>query len=208
MILAMEKVITDVVKEKVSEVGNKLGDKVPDFSKNNETSSLESKIPTFKRSAKEINNNPVLQESEQNEIKNKSEYSKSINEAMYSTDELSIYQDVPLAENTVNDNLALCRDDIDLNKADEMGQSNLERMEKGKPPVDQTGKPIELHHVGQKADSPLAELSYKEHRDGEVGNNIVLHDGTQDSKINRVDFDKEKRDYWKERVEQLKVERV
>ncbi|MFT5717146.1 MAG: hypothetical protein ACI9T7_001332 [Oleiphilaceae bacterium] len=202
MMQTMQKVFTDVAKEKVSETGNK----IPDFSKTNGSSTLESKIPTFNLTAKEINNNPELQESEKNKIEGKSEYSESINESISSVAELDIYQDVPLVENTVNDNPALCRDDIDLGKTDDMGQTNLERMEKGKPPVAQDGKPIELHHVGQDADSPLAELSQKEHR-GE-GNNTILHDGTQESKIDRVAFQKEKSDHWKARAEQLKTESV
>jgi len=208
MIPTMQKMLTETIKEKSGEIGKRLGDKIHDFSNQKDSSSLENKTPTFKLAAKEVNNNPDLQEREQNKIKDSSEYSEDINKAMYSSDELNIYQDVPLTESTVNDKPALCRGDIDLNKTDEMGQNNLERMEKGKAPQDQTGNPIQLHHIGQKIDSPLAELSFKEHSDKEVGNNTILHDGTQDSKIIRTDFNKEKSDHWKARAEQLKVESV
>jgi len=208
MILAMQKVFTDVVKNKTSEVGSGLGDKIPDFSKMDDSSNIESNIPTFTHNvtARETNNDPELKESEQEKIKDQSEYSENTNESISSVDELEIYENVPLTENEVNGEIALCRDDIDLDKIDDMGKTNLERMEKGKPPLDEDGKPIELHHVGQEADSPLAELSQKEHR-GE-GNNTILHDGTQESKIDRVAFQKEKSEHWKARSEQLKMESV
>ena len=33
----------------------------------------------------------------------------------------------------------------------------------GKPPL-ADGKPVELHHIGQRQDSPLAELTFNEHK--------------------------------------------
>lgn len=206
MINAMQKAFTEVVKEKVSEIRNGLGDKVPDFSKKIDSSNLESKTPAFSLTAKELNNNPDLQESEQKKVIDKSQFSESINESIKSEDELVIYQRAPLEERNINDEPALCRNDINLEKTDEMGQSNLERMDKGMPPLDRDGKPIELHHIGQKDDGPLAELSQQEHRG--VGNNTILHDGTLECKINRVVFQKERSDHWKARAEQLKAESV
>ncbi|MBA6350075.1 HNH/ENDO VII family nuclease [Colwellia sp. BRX8-9] len=195
--------LTEVAKEKSNEVGKALSDKIPDFSKPNNSSSIESKVPTFNLTAKEINNSPDLQDSEQSKIKEESNYSPNINESISSVDELTIYNNVPLEETKVNDKPALCRNDIDLDKQDDMGKTNLERMEKGRPPLDETGTPLELHHIGQEASSPLAELSQQEHRG--VGNNTVLHDGTQDSKIDRAAFQKEKSEYWKARAEQLQT---
>ena len=53
----------------------------------------------------------------------------------------------------------MVKNDIDLTKEDDFGRTNLERMKQGLAPLDKDGNPIELHHVGQKMDSPLAELT-------------------------------------------------
>ena len=152
----------------------------------------------------EVNTNSEIKKSERVKIEEDSSYSVIVNESIQSVDELNIYQNAQLEEKTVNDRLALCKGDIDSELKDDLGQSNLERMDKGNSPLDQDGKPIELHHVGQNADSPLAELSRDEHRGKE--NFTVLHDSTLESKIDRVSFNKEKSEHWKERAEQLREE--
>ena len=58
---------------------------------------------------------------------------------------------------------------------------------------------MELHHIGQSMDPPLAELTPEEHRGKE--NFSVLHDLTRDSEINRPEFDKEKDHYWRARAQ-------
>ncbi len=141
--------------------------------------------------------------SDRQDINDNSEYSDEINDRIRTPEELKIYEDAELKEVIIGDKPALVRGDIDLEQIDEYtGQTNLERMEKGKPPLDKDGNPIELHHVGQKPDSPLAELTQEEHRG--KGNDNVLHDKTQDSEIDRLEFAKEKREYWKARAEEMK----
>lgn len=73
---------------------------------------------------------------------------------------------------TVNGKKALVRK-IDLNYVDENGLTNFQRMLNGKPALDPTGKPYELHHLGQKIDSPLAILTHEEHVGKE--NNKIWH---------------------------------
>lgn len=54
---------------------------------------------------------------------------------------------------------------INLRHKDDAGLTNLQRMRSGKAPLDpKTDRPYELHHIGQKADSPLAILTREEHR--------------------------------------------
>jgi len=198
------------IQKTISEAGEykdplkKLGDKIPDFSKISSRPDIETKVPDFGTTAKEVNTNSELKKSERVKIEEDSSYSVIVNESIQSVDELNIYQNAQLEEKTVNDRLALCKGDIDSELKDDLGQSNLERMDKGNSPLDQDGKPIELHHVGQNADSPLAELSRDEHRGKE--NFTVLHDSTLESKIDRVSFNKEKSEHWKERAEQLREE--
>ena len=58
------------------------------------------------------------------------------------------------------------RTDIDWDQKDQFGYINRDRVSEGYAPLDKSGKPIQLHHIGQHADSPLAELTFKEHRTG------------------------------------------
>lgn len=78
---------------------------------------------------------------------------------------------------------------VNYNNADLIGE--------GYPPRQPNGDPVELHHIGQHPDSPLAELTKQEHHSG--GNDAVLHDKGIESRIDRQKFDKEKSDYWKAR---------
>ena len=78
---------------------------------------------------------------------------------------------------------------VDYNNADLIGE--------GFPPRDVNGDPYELHHIGQRQDSPFAELTWAEHRGD--GNNTILHQAGKESEIDRQTFDREKSDYWKAR---------
>lgn len=119
--------------------------------------------------------------------------------------EAQIYLDADLEARTVNGKDALIRTDIDYDQVDPVrGETNLQRMEQGYAPLDAQGRPIELHHIGQKQDSPLAELTGSEHRG--AGNDNVLHNKQKESEINRADFDKERQEHWKARAELIKSE--
>ena len=118
--------------------------------------------------------------------------------------EALIYEDAKLEAGQVNGKDALIKTDIDLDKKDEFGKTNLERMKQGLAPLDSESKPIELHHIGQKQDSPLAELGRNEHRG--KGNDNVLHNKLNESEINREDFTQERQDYWKVRAEQIEAQ--
>lgn len=136
---------------------------------------------------------------------------KKILDVIGSEAEAKIYEGANLEPAKINGKDALIRTDIDYNQKDamgatnldrmNMGTTNLDRMKSGKAPLDANGKPIELHHIGQKQDSPLAELTSVEHRGS--GNDNVLHNKQKESEINREDFDKERKCYWKARAEQI-----
>lgn len=144
-----------------------------------------------------------LSEESKTELKEK-KYPDSVIENMGSEEEKTIYEKADLEPAEVNDRDALIKKDIDLNQEDDFGRTNLERMEQGLAPLDKDGNPIELHHVGQKMDSPLAELTRDEHRG--KGNDTVLHNKQKESEINREDFGKERAEHWKARAEQIKSE--
>ena len=92
----------------------------------------------------------------------------------------------------------LIRNDIEWEQKDAMGRTNRERAEQGLSPINKEGKVIELHHIGQHADSPLAELTPQEHRG--KGNDIILHDKTKESEIDRQFFAGERSIHWEVRA--------
>ena len=152
-----------------------------------------------------------LTEEEKAKIKEETGWSDEIIDNIQNMKQYEILKNANLMEVEINGRKCLIRTDIDLDKKwptgkfDENGnptyETNRERMAKGKPPLDENGRPIELHHLGQKADSPLVELTIDEHR-GE-GNDAVFHDKTKESEIDRDDFGKERYQHWKARSEQM-----
>ncbi len=112
--------------------------------------------------------------------------------------EANIYKDAGLEAKEINGKPALVRTDIDLEQKDFFGTTNLERMEAGLAPLDKNGRPIDLHHIGQRQDSCLAELTRAEHCGS--GNDNVLHNKRQESMINRDGFAKERAEHWKARA--------
>lgn len=143
--------------------------------------------------------NDVCSEKLQAEINEKSEYSEEVNEKISSVEELEIYQKANLQEENIDGRTCLVRDDIDWDQKDEFGRTNKQRVEEDDlVPYNKNGEKIELHHVGQKDDSPLAELTQKEHRG--KGNDTILHDKQKDTEIDRASFDKVRVSHWKSRA--------
>ena len=85
---------------------------------------------------------------------------------LHNMDEYQVYKDAGLAVKKVNGSRALAQD-IDIDYVDADGHTNLWRMQHGEAPKDASGVSYELHHVGQKDDSPLAVLTQSEHRLGD-----------------------------------------
>ena len=143
---------------------------------------------------------------EKEKIAEKSNYSNEVNEKIRSVEELEVYQNEGLVESTVNDRTVLKDTSINPDLIDEKGRTNLERMEKGLAPIDENGKPYNLHHIGQNADSPLAELKDGVHKK----NDAILHDKSKPTEVHgensNVNWDKERSEHWKARAEEIKNE--
>lgn len=112
------------------------------------------------------------------EICFETKYPLEIVKMFRSGEEGSIYfERAELVAKTVGGKLALVKD-IDLEYKSELAGemvTNLERMKQGYAAIDPlTEKAYQLHHIGQKVDSPLAILTEAEHTGGE--NNGILHD--------------------------------
>ena len=114
-----------------------------------------------------------------------------------SMEQYNICREAGLSPQMVNGNTALIRD-IDLNFVDEMGRTNLERMQQGLAALDPiTGESYQLHHIGQQADSTLAILTRAEHMQG--GNNTIWHELGEATQVHGPGntWDAQRQAFWK-----------
>lgn len=130
-------------------------------------------------------------------------WSEEVLDAIGSEAEASLYEEAGLEARDVAGNPALVRTDIDYEHVDFFGRTNLDRMTQGLSPLDKDNRPIELHHIGQTHDAPLAELTRDEHRG--PGNDNILHNKRQESEIDRNDFARERADHWKARAADIQA---
>lgn len=133
-------------------------------------------------------------------------WSPQVLDAIGSQAEANIYEGANLESAQINGKEVLMRTDIDYAQTDGLNQTNLERMKRGLAPVTAEGQKIELHHIGQKPDSPLAELTHAEHCGN--GNDNVLHNKLKESEIVREDFDKERQEHWKARAAEIESKSI
>ena len=152
-----------------------------------------------------------LTEEEKAKIKEETGWSDVIIENIKNMEQYKILTNAGLIEVEINGKKCLIKENIDLDYTDNDGISNRDRIARGLAPLDsKTGKHIELHHLGQKADSPLVELTEEEHRTGEYKdgkkNQSLWHDNTVETEVHGEGnhWDQEKRAYWKARA---KIER-
>lgn len=122
-------------------------------------------------------------------------YPLSVIKEFHSIEEYNVYREAGLEPYMIGNRTALIRD-IDWDYRDPFGRTNLERIATGENPLDPTGIPYEVHHVGQENDSIFAILTQAEHR-GE-GNFSALHENLTGSVIDRGEFAKEKVKFWKD----------
>ncbi|MDR0813712.1 MAG: HNH/ENDO VII family nuclease [Oscillospiraceae bacterium] len=98
---------------------------------------------------------------------------------------------------TFNGKLSLIRQ-VDLNRIDEAGRANAQRILEGLSPLDDMGIAYELHHIGQKTDSPLAILTKAEHMS--PGNNTIFHNTSIETgvhaEISTAAWQKEVKEFW------------
>jgi len=181
---------SDFVKEKLQEIKDKLV---------GETGS-EGKEMTDNGEASE-NTAKGLTEAERESIKEDSGWSNEVVDNIESVKAYEIYKEAGNYNVNIEGREYLIRD-IDLNKVDDKGRTNSERMLKGKAPIDPSGKSYELHHVGQHTDSPLAALTFEEHK----GNDTILHDKSIKTEVHGEGnkWHKERSQAWKDIGEYLR----
>ena len=161
-----------------------------------------------------INENQGLSIEDKVLLQEETGWSDEIVDAIKTPEEAQVYKDAGLKE--VNGNLE--RTDIDWDAkipqdridrmrslyGDEVAdrwsdKTNMDLIKDGKAPYGPDGERVNLHHIGQKADSPLADLTDTEHK----SNDGILHDKTKESEIERSVFRKEREAYWRNRYDEL-----
>lgn len=114
----------------------------------------------------------------------------------HSVDEYNVYKNAGLALSEVNGKLALTQKiDWDFIGDLEDGRTNAQRVLDGLAPLDSTGASYELHHIGQRSDSPLAILTSSQHK----SNYSILHanTGSTASNIERgTVWNTQRREFW------------
>lgn len=155
--------------------------------------------------------NEGLTAEEKAKIKEETGWSDEIIDNIKNMKQYEVLKNAGLVEAEINGRKCLIKENIDLDYTDEDGISNRDRMARGLAPLDsKTGKPIELHHLGQKADSPLVELTEEEHRTGDYENGkknqSLWHDGKVETEVHGEgnSWDQERIAHWKTRSEQIK----
>ncbi len=139
-------------------------------------------------------------------IQKESQYPLDVIKGFASMDQYQICKDAGLATHMVDGKAALVRN-IDLNFTDELGRTNLERMQQGMAALDpKTGLSYQLHHIGQRQDSTLAILTEAEHMQG--GNNLIWHLWEGESQIDRVAFAAQRQSFWKSAAKLLVEEAI
>ena len=116
-----------------------------------------------------------------------------------SAEEVKVFTDANLIQKVINGEEALVCSKIDVTSVvDNMGRTNLERMYEGLAPLDKTGKAYELHHIGQRIDSPLAILTKGEHK------NPTLHwNSATDNPSMQPGWNNQKKKFWKSFAEMI-----
>ena len=137
-----------------------------------------------------------LTEEDRTKLKEETQWSNEIINSIQTKEEAEVLKNAKVHEEEINEKKCLVRDDIDMNQVDGDGLTNRQRMESGKAPIDKDGNKIELHHIGQRKDSPLAELNSIEHDH--------IPNPKKNSEVHKDEYvwKKEKENHWKTRVEE------
>lgn len=126
-------------------------------------------------------------------IQKESGYPLDVIKEFHSMDEYQVFKEANLKPTMVGNRSALIRTDIDINRVDSKGRTNLERMKQGLAPQDSNGISYQVHHVGQKKDGTLAILTESEH------DNPALHGFLKRTETHGpgTNWDSERQAFWK-----------
>lgn len=129
-------------------------------------------------------------------IQQQSKYPLDVIREFSSMEQYEICRNAGLTPQMVGGRTALVRA-IDLDFVDDMGRTNLQRMQQGLAALDPTGQSYQLHHIGQQLDSTLAILTQAEHVQG--GNHAIWHILDEATKVHGAGstWDLQRQEFWK-----------
>lgn len=87
---------------------------------------------------------------------------------------------------------------IDPNIVDKLGRTNGQRMQQGLAPIGPDGKPLNLHHMLQTQDGPVAEITQTFHQQN--SGTVHINPNTIPSGVSRPSFDAWRQRYWTNRA--------
>lgn len=114
--------------------------------------------------------------------------------SLHSTAEYNIYKEAALVPTQLSDGSWAFLRQIDWDLLDDLGRTNAQRVAVGLAPVDSTGMSYELHHIGMRADSPLAILTNAEHHS--KANYSILHWAEEGKDITDAAWSAQKKEFW------------
>ena len=213
--IAMEMPLDKSASKEVSQDSTRLKEAESDKTEVDETRTKEvAEEVSNEASAPELDEtgSKELTDEEKQRIKEESGWSDEIIDNIKNMDQYEILKNAELIETEINGKKCLIRKDFDLDYTDQDGISNRERIARGNSPFDsKTGEKIQLHHLGQKADSPLVELTETEHRTGKYKgdkkNQFLWHDNTKETEVHGEgnNWDPERKAHWKARAAELEL---
>ncbi len=115
--------------------------------------------------------------------------------SIHSKAEYEIYKNSKLVPTRLSDGSWAFLREINWKLMDSYGRTNVERVAARLAPIDSTGMPYELHHIGQKADSPLAILTNAEHHSRD--NYSILHYAEKGKNVADDVWIAQKQEFWK-----------
>lgn len=79
-------------------------------------------------------------------------------------------------------------------KGEDVWGTNIDRMKARRAPIGFDNRSVELHHLNQTPDGPLAEMSHEFHK--KYTSVIHANPKTHQSLIDRKKFEKQREEYW------------
>lgn len=118
---------------------------------------------------------------------------------LHSMEEYDVYRRAGIVPVKIDGNWAFLQN-VDWDYVDENGFSNLQRvLERGNAPIGPDGKSFELHHIGQRADSPLAILTHTQHHAPQ--DYSFIHYADERKKIGEAAWAAQKQEFWEKMAE-------
>lgn len=142
----------------------------------------------FKSTANGLTMNQAAQ------LQKETKWSTKVLKSLHSPEEAKIYTNAGLKPITLPDGQIVLSQDINWSLVDSNGLSNIERVGKKLAPIDEFGESYEFHHIGMKADAPVALLKKSQHH--KAGDYSILHYAEEGKDITEAEWKIQREGIW------------